>query len=322
VAFFQSHLQEVRKIKDLHELSRFEDCLAHVYVERCVVEQDAKLIAIFDLNGKTPIPVANLSVLFLGPGTKISHQAMKNLADSGCIVFWTGEEGVRFYACGVGKGRSSRNLLLQAKLVSNPEARLKVVRKMYEKRFEEPLDTSLTLRQIRGKEGARMRDTYARQSSTTGVPWSGREYDPKKFDFSNPINRALTSANACLYGICHAAIVSAGYSPGLGFIHTGLQLSFVYDVADLYKTETAIPVSFKVVSEGDHEVERRVRIAMRDSFKATKLMGRIIADMKECLAVPDYISEIPETFDFDPQNLIWDPEEGVLSGGINYNSDL
>jgi len=144
----------------------------------------------------------------------------------------------------------------------------------------------------------------------------------KKFDFSNPINRALTSANACLYGICHAAIVSAGYSPGLGFIHTGLQLSFVYDVADLYKTETAIPISFKVISEGDYEVERRVRIAMRDSFKATKLMGRIIADMKECLTVPDYISEIPETFDLDPQNFIWDPEEGVLSGGINYNSDL
>lgn len=290
-----------------------------MYLEHCVIEQDAKSIAFFDSSGKTPVPVANLSILFLGPGTKISHQAMKILADSGCVVFWTGEEGVRFYACGVGKGRSSRNLLLQAKLVSDPDARVHVVRKMYEKRFQEPLDSNLTLKQIRGKEGARMRDVYATSSKLTGVPWTGREYDPKKFDFSNPINRALTSANACLYGISHAAIISAGYSPGLGFIHTGLQLSFVYDIADLYKTETSIPVAFKVISEGDFDVERRTRIAMRDIFQQTRLMGRILLGIKECLTIPDFISEIPECFDNDPQNLIWDPQEGVLSGGVNFN---
>ena len=57
----------------------------------------------------------------------------------------------------------------------------------------------------------------------------------------------ISAANACLYGVTEAAILVAGYSPAVGFLHTGRPLSFVYDVADVYKFEVSVPVAFEVV---------------------------------------------------------------------------
>src|SRR5205823_3188667 len=199
---------------------------------------------------------------------------------------WTGEEGVRFYAEGMGETRSARNLLRQARLCSDPRRRLDVVRRLYQMRFPEPLDESLSLQQIRGMEGIRVRRAYERASQETGLPWSGRSYRRDRWEVADPINRALSSANSCLYGICHAAIVSAGYSPGLGFIHTGKMLSFVYDVADLYKADTTIPLAFSTVAEGETNLESRIRRACRDVFQSERLLKRIIPDIERALDVP------------------------------------
>jgi len=220
-------------MKNLHILPRVRDSWTYLYAEHCVVEQDDKAIALFDDKGKTPVPCASLSLLMLGPGTKITHAAIRTLAESGCLVAWTGEQAVRFYAQGIGETRSSANLLRQALLHADPVQRLKVVRRMYELRFPDSLDSALTLQQIRGKEGIRVRETYARWSRETGVKWDGRAYKQSDWKRATPINRALSAANSCLYGVVHAAIVAAGYSTALGFIHTGKTLSFVYDVADL-----------------------------------------------------------------------------------------
>jgi CRISPR-associated protein Cas1 len=160
-------------LKDLHFLPRVRDSLTYLYCEHSRVDQEDKAIALHDAQGKTPVPCASLSALILGPGTTITHAAIRTLADSGCLVLWAGENGVRFYAQGMGETRSARNLLHQASLWANPTTRLEVVIRMYRIRFKDPLPDGLTLRQIRGKEGIRVREAYACASRRTGVPWAG-----------------------------------------------------------------------------------------------------------------------------------------------------
>ncbi len=265
--------------RDLHILPKVRDSWSFLYVEHATVDQEDLAIAIHDKNGRVPVPCASLSTLVLGPGTKVTHAAIKALADAGCSVVWTGEGGVRFYAQGMGETRASRNLLRQAILWSHPHTRLAVIERMYRARFEEPLEEGLTLQQIRGWEGVRVREAYARLSRETGVLWSGRSYDRGNWADADPVNRALSAANSCLYGVCHAALVAAGYSPALGFVHTGKQLSFVYDVADLYKVDVTVPVAFRAAQEGPGDLERRVRLACREGFTRQKLLERIVPDV-------------------------------------------
>lgn len=265
--------------RDLHILPKLRDGLGFLYLERGIIEQSQKAVQIIDKEGRTQIPVASLAALLLGPGTSITHEAVKRLTDNGCSILWTGEEGVRFYAQGNGETRKAGRLLHQARLVSDPVERLRIVRRMYEFRFEEELDADLSIQQIRGLEGVRVRSAYAEASRTYGVPWNGRRYHRGYWGATDSINRALSAANACLNGLCHAAIVSVGYSPGLGFIHTGKLLSFVYDIADLYKAEITIPLAFQLTAESTEKLESRVRHACRDAFYEKRLLARLLPDM-------------------------------------------
>ena len=306
-----------RPMNNLRVLPKVRDSLSYLYVEHCRVDQEAKAIAIHDQQGKFPVPCSSLTLLMLGPGTTITHAAIRALADNGCLVAWTGEEGVRMYAAGQGETRFARNILRQAWLCSHRALRLGVVMKLYRMRFDEALDDSLSLEQMRGIEGVRVRQAYARASAETGVPWFGRSYKRDQWSQADPVNRALSAANSCLYGICHAAIISAGYSPALGFIHTGKMLSFVYDVADLYKTEVTIPVAFHVVAEGVENLESRVRRACRDSFRAARLLQRIVPDIERALGAPDMTADYD--FDSDPAapGSLWDDRKGEVPGGVN-----
>lgn len=317
--------------KDLRELPKIRDSLSYLYVEHAKIEQDNFSIAIFNKRGKTPVPCASLSLLMLGPGTSITHAAIRALADNGCLVSWNGEEGVRFYSQGLGETRSSRHLIHQAYLVSHPELRKQVVINMYEKRFGEEIDPDLTIQQIRGKEGARVRNAYKDLSESTGVPWDGRKYNVKNWKDSDPINRAISAANACLYGLCHTAIVSIGYSPGLGFIHTGKQLSFVYDIADIYKVKTILPLAFSIVKESHRNIGRRIRAACRDYFYEKKLLKHIIPDIQEMLNIkygphPVELTQY-EVIPYDLDSVkgipggLWDPKTGNVKGGQNYSED-
>jgi len=309
------------RIQDLHVLPKFRDGWSYLYVEHCRIDQEAKAIAIHDEAGKVPVPCANLALLMLGPGVSITHAAISALADHGCLVAWCGEEGVRFYAVGMGKTRSASNFLHHAKMWADAELRMQVIRRLYRLRFIEDIDPDLTLQQIRGMEGARVRDTYAMAARETGVPWSGRSYRRDKWSSADPVNKALSVANSCLYGICHAAIVAAGFSPALGFIHTGKMLSFVYDVADLYKTEVTIPLAFRAVAEGKDGLERRVRIACRNAFVSMRLLERIIPNIQMALAIPGCGKIVDaELFDLEPAapGSLWDPVEGSVEGGRSH----
>lgn len=272
-------------MQDLHELPKLRDSLSYLYVEHAVIDRKDSAIETIQQDGRVLIPVAALCVLLLGPGTSITHAAVKALAENGCSVMWVGEDSTRMYAQGSGETRKGYHLLRQAELVSDPARHEQVVLEMYRMRFQEQLQTGLSLPQIRGLEGVRVRTAYARASEKWGVTWNGRNYERGDWSHADPVNRAISAANALLNGICHAAIVSGGYSPGLGFVHTGKQLSFVYDIADLYKVDLTIPMAFQTVAEGAHNLESRVRAACREQFRQSKLLERILPDIDHLMGV-------------------------------------
>jgi len=284
-------------MKDLHVLPKFSDRWSYIYLEHGRIDVDGSSLVLKDKDGDTAVPICQLGVVFLGPGTRITQAAMKAMAENNCLACWTGEQGVRLYAHSTGGTHSAVRLLRQAQLYCDAQLRLGVVRRMYQKRFPEALPEKLDIQQVRGMEGSRVRNTYQILAREYKVEWQGRLYDQDAWDHADPLNRALSSANACLYGICHAAILSAGYSPAIGFIHVGKMLSFVYDVADLYKTELSVPLAFRTVAESTQDVERRVRLACRDAFHEGKLMDRILPDIGEVLDARNDIGEIAGEFE-------------------------
>ncbi len=299
-------------MRDLQQLPKLADSLSYLYTEHTVIEQKRQGIELFDKGGATLVPTASLTVLLLGPGTSITHAAVKALTDSGCAIVWVGEDGTRCYAQGGGETRKAYHLLHQARLASDPAQRLEVCKRMYRMRFKDQnLDPFLTIEQLRGMEGSRVRKAYEQASIRQGVPWNGRCYNRAVWSDSDTINRALSAANALLNGLCHAAIVSGGYSPALGFIHTGKQLSFVYDIADLYKAELTIPVAFQIVGESRERAESRVREACRQAFKDARLLQRILPDIESLLAISQETLSAGAEADEDPgkPEPWWTPEE-------------
>jgi CRISP-associated protein Cas1 len=299
--------------QDLHDLPKLRDSLSYLYLEHGNLEQTRTGVEFFDsAGGRTMVPTAALALLMLGPGTTVTHAAVKSVADHGCLMMWTGEEGVRFYAQGCGETRKAYHLLRQAEMVCDPRQRSEVVLRMYRYRFGEGLDPGLSLPEVRGYEGVRVRTAYAEASARYGVAWHGRSYDRANWNAGDPVNRALSAANACLNGLCHAGIVSAGYCPALGFIHTGKQLSFVYDIADLYKVEMTIPVAFRIVAESSEHVESRARQTCREVFRQQRLLARIIPDIDLVLGISDNGPE--EGGDSDSDQALPEPLWAPLLG--------
>jgi CRISPR-associated protein Cas1 len=261
-----------------------------VFVERGEVDMLDGAFVVVDASGvRTHIPVGGVACIMLEPGTRLSHRAAALAARVGTLLVWVGEAGVRLYSAGQPGGARSDRLLYQARLALDEVLRLKVVRKMYAVRFGEAPERR-SVEQLRGIEGARVRRSYQLLAQQFGVKWTGRDYDPESWDSSDLPNRCLSAATACLYGVAEAAVLAAGYAPAVGFIHTGKPLSFVYDVADVYKFETVVPVAFKVAASEPHgSPERAVRLACRDIFRQTRLLDRIIPDIEEILAA----GEIP-----------------------------
>ena len=298
---------------DPHDLPRVTDRVTSVYVERAHVDRDENAVVLINKERTVRVPAAMVAVVLLGPGTRVTHAAMNLLGDSGTSVCWVGEHGVRMYAGGLGPSRGAHLLNRQAYLVSRRAERLTVARRMYAMRFPNEEVDHLTMQQLRGREGARMRAMYRENARRTGVPWIGREYshgDP--YAAGDDVNRLLSAGHACLYGICHAAVVGIGASPGLGFVHTGSALSFVLDVADLYKAEFTIPLAFDLARDGRTE-ERDMRLAFRDRLVDGRLLHQLIDDIKDLLGTADDSSED------DDVNVLWDEKVGGVPGGINWD---
>ena len=186
---------------------------------------------------------------------------------------------------------------------------------MYMLRFEGEDVSGLTLQQLRGREGSRMRSVYRNCSTRTGVKWNGREYDPDDFSASDPVNQALSAGNVCLYGLAHAVICALGCSPGLGFVHIGHELSFVYDIADLYKAETTIPIAFEIAAENPDDLPGKTRKRVRDAIAGSHILERMVKDIKYLFASDDDTDEGGEPL------YLWDDRQGAVDYGKSYGDE-
>ncbi|MGH0036463.1 MAG: type I-E CRISPR-associated endonuclease Cas1e [Myxococcota bacterium] len=274
----KSHLPSIKPLAQ-------KERVGYVFLERCRVDvDDSAFVMIRADETRVQIPVGSISTIFLEPGTRVSHGAVVLAARSGTLLIWVGEAGVRTYAAGQPGGARADRLLYQARLALEETLRLRVVRKMFELRFKEPAPVKRSVNQLRGIEGARVRRLYGLLARRHGVDWKARRYDSSEWTSGDVPNRCVSAATACLYGVCEAAILAAGYAPAIGFIHTGKPQSFVYDIGDIFKFETVVPIAFEVASRNPADPEMAVRHACRESFRSTRLLGRIIPTIQEILA--------------------------------------
>ena len=301
---------------ELQALPQIGDRMTFLYLERCVLNRQDSAITVTDDQGTVFVPAAAISVLLLGPGTKVTHRAMELIGDAGVSILWVGEHGVRYYAGGRALTHRAELLIRQAELVSNTRLRLGVVRQMYSMRFPNEDVSKLTLQQLRGREGARVRSVYRKAAKEWNVPWNGRTYDPDDFAGGDPVNQALSAGHACLYGAAHAVIQALGCSPGLGFVHTGHECSFVYDLADLYKADITTPLAFEVAATADREeVGSVMRRRTRDAMVQYHLMERMVRDIRTLFAQE---GEAPTG---ENAVYLWDDKRGLVENGRSYGAE-
>lgn len=297
------------------ELVRVGERISFLYVEYALIARQDSAVTLTSDRGVVHVPAAQLSCILIGPGCRVTHHAMMLIAESGCSAVWVGEKGVRFYAAGRGLSRSSRLLEAQARLVLNERSRLSVARIMYEQRFPGEDVSRLSMQQLRGREGARVRRVYREHSERTGVKWRRRDYRPDDFEASDDVNKALSAANTALYGVVHSAVIALGCSPELGFVHSGGDLAFVHDVADLYKAETSIPVAFDVAAREVDDVGAHARRAMRDAMVEGRILERCVHDVRRLI-----LGDAADSVDDEWAQIValWDGGDRVVAGGVNY----
>lgn len=262
-------------------LPQVRDRYPFIYLERGRLEIDDSSVKWIDSDcNVVRIPCATINALLLGPGTSITHEAVKVLAASNCCVSWVGEDSLIFYAVGQSPNADSRNLRRQMLLAADPQKAENVARNMFGRRFPSAELKGKCLKEMMGMEGYRVRQLYEEKAQKYGIGWRGRSYQPGKFELGDTTNRYLTSANAALYGILSAVIHSMGYSPHIGFIHSGSPLPFVYDMADLYKEDICIDLAFALTVDTAGIYDKsRISSEFRKRVIDTDLLGRIGEDI-------------------------------------------
>lgn len=309
--------QQGAKKTNLKELPKISDRVSYIYIEHAKINRQDSAITVLTDKGMVKIPAAMIGILMLGPGTDITHRAVELIGDTGTCIVWVGERGVRNYANARPLAHSTKLLEQQAKLFSNTKSRLRVARNMYQMRYRDENPNALTMQQLRGREGARVRQIYRLYSKKYKVEWDGREYQVDDYESGTAVNKALSSANVSLYGLVHSITVALGMSPGLGFVHQGHDRAFVYDIADLYKAEYTIPLSFQIAAEyGDTEdVGTIARQKLRDKIAEGKLMPQIVKDIQYLMEI-----EAEEQIEIESMSL-WDEKAEKVEYGVNYSEE-
>lgn len=293
------------------QLPRISDRITFLYLDHCVVSRDSGALTARTEEGTLYIPVATLGVLMLGPGTSITHRAIALLGECGTSTVWVGDYGIRYYGHGRPLAATADLAIAQARAATNKNLRVQVARKMYAKRFGSEGIEGTSLQQLRGKEGARMSRLYRQLADEYRVEWAGRNYDPNDFFNSDLINSAISAANACLYGVCHCVIAALGCYPGLGIVHTGHSLSFVYDIADLYKATTSLPVAFAAAGQEAEDISRKIRLEMADVFHKKSLIPTIVEDLCTLFGQKEEVkAEVIH---------LWDYQQGDVPAGVNWS---
>lgn len=292
------------------------DQLSFCYLLMCRIVQDdtgvAAQIETAQGTARSYLPTAAIASLLLGPGTSITRDAVITLTRHGTQIVFVGTAGVRCYST-FGGSTDSRRLMRMAAIATNDNERIAAARHLYLKRFPMELPAEVTLDQLRGLEGARMKATYRALASRYGIRFT-RKYTPGNLAASDNVNIALTAGNAALYGIVGAALGSLGIHPGLGIVHSGTSQALVYDIADLYKAEIVLPLAFALHESKNPESE--MRATFRKRLTLLKLIPRIVYDILELLGEKPGLEPALQT---QPDLFLWDPERADIAAGTNHS---
>lgn len=261
-----------------HSLSRLpvSQRIGFLSLDFGYLEKDGHALVFRQKDFSQAIPVGQLACILLGPGTVVTRDAVALCADRGCLLLWTGADGIRVYSAGLPGGACPDALLRQARWLLDPKLRLELARRLFSLMFQTEAPITRSIDQLRGMEGARVKKKYHELAQHYRVTWSGRDYEVGHAHDGSPINQALTFAHQALYGQVEAAILALGYSPALGIVHTGHPRSLVFDIADVVKFETSAPLAFEVVSEGSHQLDQRIRQAYREHAREFRLLPRLV----------------------------------------------
>lgn len=262
-------------------LPQVKDKYPFIYLERGRLEIDDSSIKWIDADKNVvPLPVATLNALLLGPGTTVTHDAIKTATAANCAVCWVGEDSLLFYAAGFLPTADTRNLRHQIEKAADPDQSVEVARCMYARRFPQAELAGKNLKEMMGMEGHRVRTLYQTKAEEYQVGWKGRQFVPGKFEVSDITNQILTACNAALYGILCSAVHSMGYSPHIGFIHSGSPLPFVYDLADLYKEHLCIDLAFFLTRDmAGRYNKHKVSDAFRKRVIEMDLLAKLATDI-------------------------------------------
>lgn len=276
-----SHRLMIKVTREM--LPQIKDKYPFVYLERGRLEVDDSSVKWIDCEGHiVRLPIATIHCLLLGPGTSLTHEAVKVMGAANCSLCWVGEDSLLFYACGQSPTADTRNFQKQVFLAADKTASLEVARRLFSRRFPQDDLKGKNLQEMMGLEGARVRELYKAKAEQYQVGWKGRRFIPGKFELGSITNQILTSANAALYGILSSAIHSMGYSPHIGFIHSGSPLPLVYDLADLYKEYLCIDLAFSLTADmaGVYN-KHRVAESFKNRVLEIDLMARIGTDIDQ-----------------------------------------
>ncbi|GLU49911.1 type I-E CRISPR-associated endonuclease Cas1e [Nocardiopsis ansamitocini] len=304
-------------------LPRVSDGLSFLFADICrIVQTDTGVCAEIETEAsgvqRVPIPTASLACVLLGPGTSITGRAMETFMRHNTTVVNCGAGGILNYGSFPAPNRTVKWLDRQARAYADDERRLDVATRMYEMRFDEEVAEGTSIERLRALEGQRMKALYRQLAAKNGVKPFKRSYDPGDWDEQSPVNKALSSANAALYGVAHSVIAHLGCSAGLGFVHSGKQHSFVFDVADLYKARMTLPLAFALHDSSSPEGEARVRL--RRNLTLYRLIPRMVRDIQELLDPGADEDDDDEPVGAGPWPVadLWDPLVGAVAGGVNY----
>lgn len=296
--------------------------MSFIFAEKQKIDRTKSSLSFNNQNGRTEIPCSQIAALFIGRGTSITHDAVMLCGEMGVSILWTGDGAVRYYAHGDSIASRSTYAIRQAELVSKSSTRLKVVRQMYQMRFlDEVLEKNLTLQQLRGKEGTRVKRKYREISENYGIEWNSRKTKMSQISNDDLVNKGITMATSCLYGLTHSVICGIGALPSLGFLHTGHAQSFVFDIADLYKIDYAVETAFKIATDPVFSLtlDQSIRSEMRELFYKNRLATKIVDDIKSLFNIDedDIDTEIEALF-------LWDNNESniLVPSGDNWSDKI
>jgi CRISPR-associated protein Cas1 len=259
--------------------------------ELCV--QDGCLHFIRGMNTPTPlldqIPHQAVSMILLGPGSSVTHDALRLLARHGTLLAAVGVDGVRCYTAPPLLPDRSDVARRQAELWGSPRRRISVARHMYALRLGEVLPHR-ELDTLRGIEGARVKMAYRLVADKFGVEWNGRRYDRAAPEAADLPNQAINHAATAVQSAATIAVYALAALPPLGFIHEDSGQAFVLDVADLFRDTVTLPIAFAAVkqaSKSDDTIDRLVRREAARVMTRHRLIGAMIDRIKQVLRLDE-----------------------------------